>query len=816
MGGNSVFSNFVKVAFRSLNRNRIFTIINVLGLSLGVAFALLATTYLRHELSWDKHISGHENVYRIVTHYFPKDSDSGYDTSVSSLLKPEIDNKISGLETVTRLSTNERLFRKGENQFPTKTASVDPSYFATFCPELVHGDPGTALDNQTAILVSESFAEKYYGAKEIIGELVDLELDTGYTVFQVTGVYSDLPKNALLRPDVIYNYEVDYSIARMKLSGDWGWTWSETFVRLAPGTSPIDIERGIADITHNLGVDVFEDGARIAWELQPVSEVHVSFNNPRGFPTETETVGIYVLGAIAIVILLLACINFTTLTIGRSTLRATEVGMRKVLGANRIPLMIQFWVETGIVALASVLFGFLLAKLAMPEFVNLAQRELILTIDWLTLAALFTIWFIVVFIAGSYPSVVVSAFKPADAFKGEVRVGGKARLRKALVFVQFVLSIVLITGTIVMKNQLHFVSTKALGFNGDQVVMIEAQTYDNSTEIAMDRFRDELKSDPRILSISGAANAMNTTWFIFGWDNPDGSPYENIRVNTVDPEWMETLEIPLLAGRGFDPARNPKQGIAEIIVNEKSLEYFGLEEDALGKSLPTYEGVFEIVGIMPDIHVSSLHEEIRPTILMRSIKSFWANNHYPSLSMSSWYTIQRIFVRVSGDDIAGTIATLESTWSRVAPDKPFDYSFVDEGVAEMYKEDRRWNSIVNWASGVALFIAALGLVGLSTLEVTQRRREISIRKVLGASEGSLIFLLTRQISLIVVFATAFATPLSWIFMQKWLNDFAYRITLSPFWMLLAGVATLAVAWICVGGLAWKSATTNPIKAIRHE
>jgi len=810
-----MLANFIKIAIRSLSRNRFFTAINVLGLSLGVAFALLAITYLRHEITWDHHITNYQNVYRIDAHSFPHNRSPYYSTQTCSLLKPEIDGKIPGLEPVTRVSTNNMFFRKEGEIFPIYAAAVDSSYFSTFDLKLLKGDPSTALSNPTGIVVSKEFADKYFRDTDVIGEFVNLELDTGFTAFEITGLFADPPKNASHRYEAIYEYEVDYAHVRSKYLDDWGLTWSSSYVRLTPGTSPESVESAIADIVGQAGVDTKENGDRIAWELQPISTTHVTLNNPRGFPTETEANGIVVLSGIALIILILASINFTTLTVGHSTIRATEVGMRKVLGASRARLMIQFWLEAGIVTMLGVLFGILLAKLALPEFNDLAQRTMSLTFNGSMVAILLGVWFAVVLATGSYPSLIISSFKPVDAFKGEVKLGGKARLRKSLIFLQFVLSILFVTGTIVMNQQLNYVSNQSLGYNGDQVVMIEAKVSDNSTEVAMERLRSKLISDPRILSVSGAANGMDNDWFILGWETDDGGSYRDIRANAIDPLWLETMEIPIIAGKGFDPNRDPSGGIAEVIINKQAVEFFELD-DPIGKPIPTYEGLTEIVGVIPDIHMESLHQEIRPTILMRSIRPLWGENRRLSLSMSNWMTIQRIFVRISGEDIPGTLYDLEATWRKVAPDKSFDYSFVDESVGALYKEDRRWNSIVNWASGMALFIAALGLIGLSTLEVARRRREIGIRKVLGASETSIVVLLTKQITLIVAVATVVAAPLSWIFMQRWLDNFAYRITLLPFWMLLAGLITMAIAWFCVGSLAWRSASANPVDAIRHE
>ncbi len=808
-----MIGNYLKIAVRTLLRNRIYTIINVLGLAIAVAACLLITTYLHFEFTWDTSFHDADRVYRVVTEDIPKGRDRRYSSTVTSLLAPELRKSVPGVESVVRIAETDALARINRQLVNLSSMSADSNVAEVFGLSMLSGNPKTVLEGLRSVMVSRSFAEKYFGRTNAMGQTFEIETDDSFDVFTINGVYRDLPINSTYRPDIIYPYEVDYSAIRKRLRDTWGMKWSETIVRLKPGVQPATVEAAIEEMTSSLKVNTDELYKR-AWYLQPLRQIHIALKNPKGMPTTTEAIAALVLSGITLIILLIASINFTTLSLGRSTTRTKEVGMRKVLGANRSPLMTQFWVETGVLAFLAVIIGVLFAELSLPVFNSLADRNLTLQFSPVVLASLAVVWVVIVFLAGSYPALVISSFRPAQAFKGDVKVGGRSLLRRTLVFIQFSLSISLIALTMIMFRQMQFVSRTNLGFNGEQVAVLEALNMDNTGQVLMNKMRGLLSDDPNVLSVSGAANDISSPWFQVGWTDPDGKEWRGLKMNVIDPEWLNTLKIPILAGRNLD-ALSAHDSTHAVLLNEKAVKLFGFD-DPIGKPLPGYFDDLSVVGVFPDLHMEDLHEPIAPALLMLSLQGFFSKGHGISLRGENWYSLQRIFIRISPDNIPATMKTIEKTWSQIAPDLLYKYSFVDEDVEKAYREDHRWNSIITDSAGLAIVIALLGLFGLSTLEVSQRRKEIGIRKVLGASEGNIILLLTRQIILLVVGASIIAAPVAWLLGKRWLNEFAYRIDIGPGLLTLAGVLALLLAMITVGGLAWKASTTNPADSIRYE
>lgn len=808
-----MFGNYLKIAVRTLLRNRIYTAINVLGLAIAVATCLMITTYLHFEFTWDSSIKNVDRVYRVDTYTIRQGREPTYSEDATSLLGIELMKGVPGIESVLRLSTDEQIVRIDNELVPVESMSADSTVADMLGLTMLAGNPNEPLKDLRSVIISFSLADKYFGGLDAVGKSFEMELNGRFESFTITGIYQDMPLNTTYRANMIYPYEIDYAAIRKRLSDTWGMSWSETLVRLAPETDPEQVEAAIEKFTSELKVNKDEKFSRI-WQLQPMRQIHVALNNPRGMPTTTDASASIALSAITLIILLIASINFTTLSLGRSTTRTRGVGMRKVLGANRTPLMVQFWVETGLLAVVSIVIGVLFAELSLPMFNDLADTQLTLHITSAMILSIAVLWAVIVFFAGSYPALVISSFRPAQAFKGEIKVGGKSLLRRSLVFIQFTLSISLIALTLIMTRQMQFISKTNLGFNGNQVVVIDALNMDDTGEKLMEKMRAQLGDNPNILSISGSANNVSSPWFTVGWTDQDGKDWRGLKLNLIDPEWLNTLQIPILYGRNLI-AHSAHDSIHAVLLNEKAVEYFGFN-DPIGKMLPGYFDNLTVVGVIPNLHMEDLHTEIDPAMLMLTLQGFFSRGHGISLSGHSWYSIQRILLRLSPNDIPATMKAIERTWSEIAPDIPFKYSFVDDKVDAAYRDDRRWNSIITSAAGLAIIIALLGLFGLSTLEVSQRRKEIGIRKVLGASEQNIILLLTHQIMLLVVGASIISAPVAYILGKRWLNEFAYRIEIGPGILTLAGITALLLAMITVGGLAWRASMKNPVESIRYE
>jgi putative ABC transport system permease protein len=808
--------NFIKVAVRSLLRNRVFTAINVISLALGVTASILLVLYIQNELTYNRHYEQADDLYRVLQRYDRESGNVAYSWTISTMFAKTVRDQIPGIASMTQVDGANSLFRIGDKMVTPDVLAAEPSFFKTFRMELLEGDPSTALDGLHSIIVTKSFAEKHLPDGSPIGKMIEMQVASTFQPFEIRGVIEDQPPNTTLPFEVIVPYELFYAMQRKSYTEDWGMSWSYTYVRLNPDADPKAVEDRIFKYLDELGVTRLEEGETRSWRLQPVTEIHISIDNPESYPTEVDSTAIIVLSLIAGVILFIASINFTTLSIGRSTTRALEVGMRKVMGASRSPLVLQFWTETAALSLLALVFGLLITELTLPTFNQLAGRELSLAFTPVMLLSMLCIWLLLVFVAGSYPALVMSGFTPARAFKGELRVGGKSLLRRTLVLIQFSLSICLVAVTLVMQQQLEYIQNSNLGFNGDQILELSANNRDDTGERIAERLKVVLGRDVDFKAISGTAASMRRPWFEFSWEEPDGRSWNKIFGNTVMPGYLDAMGIDLIAGRGFTEGDERDHRGLTVIINEAMAEYMGWE-DPIGQVLPgNFRTPVEVIGVIPDFHFTSLHEEIRPLMLMGSIMGMMGHEGGMGMRVFSYYTVQNILVRISPANTARALNKLEGAWNMVAPDHPFNPRFLDESIESLYREDKRWNTIVRFSSIVAMIIAALGLFGLSTLEVEQRRKEIGIRKVMGATVTGIVVLISRSITILVLGASIVALPIAVLLSNRWLENFAYRISVNPHMLALALLAGLHVSWLTVGGLAWYAAIQNPVNSLRHE
>jgi len=808
--------NYLKIAFRNLRKQKLYSLINVLGLAVGLAFCLLVLLFVNHELSYDQFHSDKERIYRLYREPVAENSPIDRELYMPIPTGPAMKADFPEVEEYVRLTpfgTNV-VRHEGELLEQDDVVFADSQIFDVFTFPLKAGSAESALTDPYSAVITEDAAEKYFGRTNAVGEVLSIRINGRFYDFTVTGVTEVPPSNSTIRYQVLLPQQTLFNIndAYGRVENRWDATRLITYLLLREGADADNVRAGLPQFmeTH-LGTmfDAMRDrglleseGPPIIYQLQPLPDIHLNPDVPGGFTEPSNPVYSYILGGIALAVLLIACINFMILAIARSTKRAKEVGMRKVAGAQRDQLMVQFWGEALLLTLIAFAFGIGLAETVLPVFNELAGKELTLAVlsDSVTLPAVLALMFIITgLVAGSYPALVLSGFRPIESLKENVSVGGFNNFTKSLIVVQFGLSVLLVIGTFVMSEQLDFMRDKNLGFRGEQVVVIPTDGLDG--ERTLNLYRDAMRNETGVISISGVNAAFDRgTW-------RRGFEYEGVlkqvAVFRVDPEFIETMQMRLTEGRNFDPGR-ATDSTNSIIINEAFAREFGWSKDPVGNVLPVdWKDRMKnprVIGVVEDFHYRSLRTRIEPAIM-------YTNSMDPILNL---------VVRIRPENMPGTIDLLRSTWNEITNEVPFSYRFLDDGMDQLYRSEQRWSRILAYGSFFAIFIACLGLFGLAGIVAVGRQKEIGIRKVLGATVGGIVTLLSKDFARLVVIAIAVAAPAAWYAMQQWLQNFAYRIEIGAGVILLAGSAALAVALATVGWQAAKAARMNPADSLRNE
>lgn len=814
-----MIKNYFKVAIRNLFKQKGLSLINILGLSIGLACFSLFLLYAINELTYDRQHAQADRIFRVYRWIEPFDGmDARADAHLPMPLGPAMKESFPDVEEYVRFRTawgSDFVRYNGQVQREEITFA-DPNVFKVFTFPIIYGPQEDALQDLQSIVLTKSTAIRLFGEENPTGKTLEIKLEDSFQPFVVTGVAEDLPANSTIQFNVLANY--DYLASKTRNGARYQDSWNRsafmTFVRLKPGSGlPQAADRLLAFRQQhypNEESDLREsgrwtgEGSPVSYRLQPIREMHTDARIPGGFLSAIEPRNIWILLSIAGGVLLIACINFTTLAIGRSAGRAQEVGVRKVVGGNRRQLVGQFLTESLLLAVLSAGIGLGLGYSLLPAFNRLADRELVFSLQqypelgWLTLG----LTLIVGLLAGSYPSLVMSGFRPVEVLKTKVRLNGANLFTKSLVTFQFVLSIGLIASTVIILQQLNYMHHQYPGFNKENVVVINAEGTD--IEAVWPRFRDAMKQRSDVLGVTGAEISLGAGQGYsrsgFDYKGQSKSIYEYF----VDDQYLSVMDIPLLAGRNFDPTIS-NDTLTSVIFNEAAAKDFGwTPEEAIGQPLTGYTQDTErtpiVIGVVKDFNFFSFREAVEPQL-------FHQFHDYQPL---------RFLVRIPAGDPASVLAGVEKVWSAIVPSLPFSYSFLDEDVNRFYQSEERWGTIVAWAGGIAIFLACLGLLGLAALAAINRTKEVGIRKVLGASLAGIVGLLSRDFLRLVLIALVLAVPLAWYFMQRWLENFAYRIDIQWWVFALVGVAALGIACLTVGFQGIRAALANPVESLRSE
>ncbi len=808
-----MLKNYLKVALRNLTRAKLYTFINITGLAVGLAVCILIMLFVQHEWSYDDFHPNADRIFRVIEIEKKADGEKRASGFQPMPLAPALLAEFPEITTVVRFYTGSSIVTSGEKTFSEGLVFTDPSIFAVFNFPLLQGNPTTALEHPNSVVVTEKMARKYFGDEDPLGKRLHINIRGRAEDFVVTAVTKNVPDNSSIRFQFLLPIQKYGSYERVKES--WRNFNGSLFIRLDQNAATVALEHKLPPFVQKYFGGMIERGQSEGYlskdadafllRFQPLREMYLGSVDISSQEDKSNPVYSYILAGIAGLVLLVACINFMTLAIGRAASRAKEIGVRKVLGAVRLHLIRQFWGEALLLSFFAFVLGLVLAELFLPAFNQLASKNLALSYfshSWL-MAGLIGLWLLTGLLAGSYPSLFLSRFAPVSVLKGMARLGGKNLFTRGLVVFQFGLSIFLIVAALVFSSQLKFLLNKNLGYNAEHVVVISMYTgaKDNGDEL-LARFKNRLSGQSSVVSISGTSGA-----FTHGYDR-NGFEHNGKQrvayVYRIDDAFLTTLGIKLVDGRNFQ-TESGLDAQQSVMVNETLAHEFEWQTPYVGKRLNGWDekripGGPEVVGIVKDFHFLSLREEIAPVMLLAD--PAWAMNE--------------ILVRISPADVSETLTLLENTWREVAPNKPFEFSFLDEDVQSQYQLEQRWGKIVRYSTIFAIVLACLGLFGLTTLSVTNRTKEIGIRKVLGASVTGVAGLISKEFAQLVLMANVIAWPAAYYAMSKWLQNYAYRIELGAGTFLLATALVLGIALLTISFQAVKAALANPAEALRYE
>ena len=781
-----MLGNYLKVAFRNLVRHKVYAFINVTGLSIGIAFCILTFLFVRREWTYD---AFHENADRIYRVYM--DTRFGPSSFTSDALGPALAEAFPEVRSVRIVGWGASSIMQGDRSFQGDFRFVDPAILEVFTFPLLKGDPATVLEDPYSVVITETVARKYFGDEDPLGKVLSVEIWGRPPVvrdFVVTGIAKSVPKNSSIRFDFLAPLE-----ARGKL---WGWegNYMQTYLLLPEHRRPADLEERFPELLKMWLGEKQDD----RMGLQPLLEVHL---NPgtRGPEPESNPAYSYIFLGIALLVLMIACVNFMTLAVGRSFARAREVGMRKVVGASRMQLMVQFLGESMLLSAMALVAGVALTELLLPAFNSLAGQDLALDdqADGVGLAFLFGLALAVGLAAGSYPAFVLSGFQPVAVLKRRLSLGGSGLFGRALVVFQLALSVFLVVSALLMARQLEYLRTKPLGFESDHVLRIQILDLRERDSKLPQVYWNELLRHQGVLGVTRTIHMLSNRTRFSDIIEHEGNEMHVDHIG-VGYDFLETMKVSLLEGRDFSNARDKKPE-ASIIVNEALVRRLGWDRPVAGRMLRVNKRDVTVIGVVQDFHFRSLHHRIGPAVLKLSPRA------------RGW-----LLIRVRPENIPGTLAFLEEKWQEVAPDLPFRYSFLDEEVDRQYRKEERWSRIVQYSALFAVFIACLGAFGLTALAVARRTKEIGIRKALGATVPNILSLLSREFLVLVAVASVIACPVAYYAMERWLQDFAYRIDPGVGTFVLGGVLMLAIVLLAVGSQAMRAARANPVDALRTE
>jgi putative ABC transport system permease protein len=802
-----MFKNYFKIAVRNLTKNKAFSLINIFGLAIGLTCFMFMTAFVFNELSYDKYPAQARNIYRVILSVTGNGDLAAYpmvDVAVGEGMK----NAFPEIKATTRLAPVTDFIKYNDKQFKEeKIAFADSNFLQMFCIPLIEGDTRTALVQPNSLVVSSAFAKKYFGNEDAVGK--SLSVGTVHQLYKVTGVFGEIPENSH------FHFDAFLSLTSWHLTRQ---TWSNvgfyTYLLLNKNTDPKKLEKKfpelvaehvVPEIQHDMGVSLAEAEKSIntfVFSLQPLTDIHLYSHTKYELEPNGNIQYVYIFSALALFILLLACVNFTNLSTAKAAKRAREVGIRKVMGSMKKNLVIQFLSESVLLTLLSMLIAFGLLFLLLPYFNQLADRQIPFRffISYQCILAMVSLMFITGIVAGIYPAFFLASFNTIKVLKGAASKGSQRnQLRSSLVVFQFFVSIALIIATIIVYQQLYFMQNKNLGYDKEQVLFLPDARLLGKNQAA---FKQQLSQNKNVIASSISRSAPGLP-FMDGTEiypkNENGNGKEiHANIYHVDEDYLKTLGIKIIGGRNF--SRNFPTDSGAVVINQAMVRELGWNRtNPIGKTIVrSGQQQFEVIGVVADFNYASAKQEIAPLMMM-------LGNNYGGL-----------VIKINTTDVKGFLSDLKKEWDSFNPEGALDYTFLDDNFAKLYASEIRAQKIFSAFAIIAIIIASLGLFGLSAFVIEQRTKEIGIRKVLGASIQNVLLLVSKDLLLLVGIAFLISVPVTWWAMHNWLRNFAYRVNIQWWVFLLAGSIAILISALTISFQAIKAAVANPVKSLRTE
>ncbi|WP_247233094.1 ABC transporter permease [Telluribacter sp. SYSU D00476] len=804
-----MIKNYFKIALRNLIKHKAFSFINIIGVAIGLACFLLLALYVKDELSYDRHHQHADRIYRLSRTFLSKDGTESLRLGHAAppfgpLVKqdfPEVEEVVRMLETSWLIRHNDKVFNE-ENAF-----MAEANVFKVFSFNVLNGNPDKALENPFSIMFSRPMAEKYFGNENPVGKTVRLDSQFDFTV---TGVFEPLPAQSHFHPDFLLSFSTlndDRLYGAEGLRTNWGNNSFSTFLLLPEGYDPQKLERAFPAFQDR---HIPQDGGTKAssysvLNLMKLTDIHLRSHLDSEIEANGDIQYVYLFSAIAIFILLIACINYMNLATARSASRAKEVGMRKVVGAVRNQLVGQFLSESVLLVSVSVLIALVLVVLFLPVLNEFTQKQLSfgVLLDPQFLAIILAITLLTGLAAGSYPAFFLTSFQPTSVLKGKIASAMRnGKLRQTLVVAQFAIAVALIISTVVVYNQMRYIQNYKLGYSKDQMVLLR-MVGDTSTNY--ETIKQELKQNSGVVEVGSSSRIPSgrllDSYGALVMKGDSMAPAEvGIKALTVDHDFIPAYQIEMAAGRNFS-RQHTTDDSAGFILNETAVKMLGWKDprEAIGKGFGYGNDRGQIIGVTKDYHFESLHQTVAPIALFLEPRRL------------NWMS-----VHVAGGNLQQALGHIEATWKKHFPDRPYSYEFLDQRFGRLYAREQTQQVLFGVFAGIAIFISCLGLLGLSMFMAEQRTKEIGVRKVLGASVGNLVALLSKDFMKLVLIAIVIASPIAWYAMDRWLQDFAYRTDIQWWVFALAGIVAILIALFTISFQSIKAALMNPIKSLRTE
>ncbi len=813
-----MFNNYFKLAIRNLGKGRAYSLINVLGLSIGSLVCILILLFVVNEYSYDKFHEHSDRIYRTwVKEHFQ--GEIFFNSVTPFILGSTLEEEIPELEEVARYLTIQSLVKNQDFSEEEVIHLVEPSFLEIFDFPVLQGD-ASLLNELHQVVLTPEMCDKYFGSDDVLGKTITMQVGGEWTDFSVSGIIASPPTESSIQYDILIPFKNVETFTSPQMRQNWMSVYPETYVMVNPGTDLEQLKAKIATVVDARVAEFYEPGEYVVG-LQPITDIHLNADVPLGIAPVSDRKYPRILAGIGILIMLLASINFTTLAIGRSVTRAKEVAIRKVSGARRNQLMLQFWTEAILTSFMALTIGLVLAWLLLPYFNLLTSRDLVLSFSLKQLSLFVALAVITGLLAGAYPAMILSGFSPIRSLQGTI---GKTKgvnrhnILRWLVGFQYLLSIGLITCTLVMRDQLNYIQNKNLGFDEEHVMVFPyqaagqrlTQTWEEMGAVEQ-RLRSALAGRADIVGMTVSNHTIGTPgWSQLGFTDKETERFRRFTAQQISPNYLDLMSIKLEEGRNFHT--EPESDLKSAIINRAMAAEFGLE-DPIGKMLPGPFMEYQIIGLTDNFQYASLHNPVEPLVMVKDAIPLWraAPDHVVGDGLNP-----KVSIKIQSPDLSATIREIENVWLEVAPEQSFEFHFMDEDLDRQYAAESRLGKIVGLATALAIVIACLGLFGIGLLTIAQRQREIGVRKVLGASTMQIMILLNKRFSIIVLLAAVVAIPVSWSIMSSWLEGFAFGVDLSPLVFVLAAAIALVLSWAAVGSQSYLAATANPVDSIRDE